>query len=154
MPITTTFSSAAYQETAMAILIEHLRDYFPPASHIIVDEPPSLENLTKPLIWLQVLPGSRNLSPRTRRGGKTLQQKRLVVAVTLATTPTTGGLIKAQNMATVMERNAILRDGYKLGQAGLRQAQITPFADSGAESQPKMWRKIATLSFEVYVEAT
>lgn len=153
MPITTPFNSAVYHKSTSAILIEHLRDYFSAAEYVVIDEQPSLENLAKPTIWFQMLPSSTNIEPRTRRGGKTLQRKRLNFTIGLATSPTTGGLPKIRDMAATFERNAVLRDAYKLAEAGLRQVQVTPFYDVGSETQAKQYRKTAILTLVVYVEA-
>lgn len=159
MPITTVFSSADYSNSAKDILREHLLDYFPASDHTITSEEPSTENLKKAIVYLAPFDGDNLDAIRTRRSGKSLQRKEISFGVTLITAPSVSNIPKgpanrAREMAAIFERNAILRDGYKLAEAGLKHATISPFVDVVLEGEQTIYRKYGILSVTVYVEAS
>lgn len=157
MPITTTFTASNYHNTVKDILREHLLDFFPPASYVVTFDPPATENIRKAIVYVSSI-GSRNLDVlRTRRGGKTLQRKALDFAVVLISAPSVpsslGPAHHVRQMASTFEHEAILKNGYKLADAGLRYARIQPFTDANIESEQYLFRKVSILSVTVYIEA-
>ena len=154
MPITTVYDSTNYSNTVEAILREHILDYFASSDYVTTFDQPTVEAMSKPIIWLSLV-SSRNLDRlRTRRSGKSLQRKELNYAVNLFTNPSTGAMTKIRQMAATFERNAIQRDGYKLHDAGLVQAEVTPFTTVIVDSEQKYYRRLAVLSVAVYVETS
>lgn len=159
MPITSVFDSSNYWNSAQAILREHLLDYFATSDYIVTYEPPTIENLKKALIYLSPIDTENLDRLRTRRNSKSIQRKEISLSVTLVTSPSIsnipqGAAHKVRQMAATFERNAILRDGYKLADAGLKHTNVTPFTDVVEESEQSYFRKVAILSFVVYVEAS
>jgi len=159
LSITSVFTSDNYWNSAQACLREHLLGSFPSSEYIITFEPPTVENLKKAIIYLSPIDTENLDRLRTRRNSKSLQRKELSFSVTLVTSPSIssipqGAAHKVRQMAATFERNAILRDGYKLADAGLKHANITPFTDVVEESEQSYFRKVAILTVTVYIEAS
>ncbi len=159
MPISTVFSNSNFHDSTIQILREHLVDYLPGSDHVVTFEQPSTAGMKKAIIWLTAF-DSRNLDRlRTRRGGKSLQRKELSFGILVISAPgianiPKGAHTKLREICAKIEHDAILRDGYKLRDAGLHHAHITPFTDIVTESEQVLFKRYAVLTVDVYVEAT
>jgi hypothetical protein len=143
VPITTTFDKKNPDTTAEAILGEWLADFYASSSYIVTFEGPRLG--TKPVVWLHKMP-SENREVRTRKGGQTIQGKRMVYAVSMIAHD------RAENLRmTDRLQGAVLASASNFISAGLRYIEVTPFQEIVVDSQEQVFRRDGIFHFVVEV---
>ena len=154
MPITTTFSSENYISTSLAIFKEWVGDYisFDEIDYTDNDCPFFDENyvLQKPLIYLQMMPGTNNkpvgighVINTTQKGRKQNMEFMLYIFVD----NNVGGADRCRQIAEKLQWN-MMTNGYLLGHAGLKVPQLSSLREYPPDNYSKVFGGRMLLTFK------
>lgn len=133
MPITTTFVSKDYVRTSKMILAEWLLDAVENKADVTFTFPQHIQSenvlLSKPLLWLRILPGTvKNWCGKTTGSSKGEIRRISAELFIIASNTNEQGSDKVDELSGSIA-HYLLDKGHLLGTSGLKMVKIGPPAD-------------------------